>query len=138
MLALAMCLTAPAIGADVERIEFDVGGQIGPYIQKMKSWRKAGRRVVVDGPCLSACTLILGIMPRDRICVTWRALFGFHTAWKPGQDGAPVVNSDATQFLWGFYPDDIKAWILSNGGLSGDMLLLGGKPLTAMIASCRP
>ena len=35
--------------------------------------RKSGQRVVIDGTCASACTLVLGVIPHDRICVTSRA-----------------------------------------------------------------
>src|SRR5262249_27250810 len=60
------------------RITGDAGGQIGPYLQNLAAVRNSGERVVIDGPCLSACTLVLGVIPRDRICVTSRALLGFH------------------------------------------------------------
>ena len=42
---------------------------------------------MIDGACLSACTLVLGIVPRERICVTQRAMLGFHAAWMPGPAG---------------------------------------------------
>ena len=42
--------------------------------------RDSGEHVVIDGPCLSACTLLTGIIPSDRVCVTQRAVLGFHAA----------------------------------------------------------
>ena len=32
---------------------------------------------MIDGRCLSACTLVRGVIPRERICVTRRARLGF-------------------------------------------------------------
>src|SRR6266550_2950639 len=66
------------------RIVSDAGGQIGPYLENLVAIRGSGERVVIDGPCLSACTMILGVIPHERICVTPRAKLGFHAAWNPG------------------------------------------------------
>ena len=68
------------------------GGQIGPYLEILAALRNSGERVVIDGPCLSACTLVLGVIPRDRICVTARARLGFHAAWHPGENGRAVTQ----------------------------------------------
>ncbi|MGB8045432.1 MAG: hypothetical protein WCF66_21005, partial [Pseudolabrys sp.] len=55
------------------RIAEDRGGQIGHYLQAFTTLRSSGESVVVDGNCLSACTLVLGLVPRERICATQRA-----------------------------------------------------------------
>ena len=48
----------------------------------------------------SACTIVLGRVPRDKICVTSRARLGFHAAWKPaGSNGRKIANSEATRKL---------------------------------------
>jgi hypothetical protein len=39
------------------RIVSDPGGQIGPYLENLQALR-LGRRVIIDGPCLSACTMV--------------------------------------------------------------------------------
>ena len=65
------------------RISEDRGGQIGHYLEAYSMLRSSGENVVVDGNCLSACTLLLGVIPRDRICATSNARFGFHAAWMP-------------------------------------------------------
>ena len=74
------------------RISSDPGGQIGPYLDKLKSLRSSGQSVIIDGPCLSACTMVLGMIPRDRICVTSRARLGFHAAWQFDDSGRPVAS----------------------------------------------
>jgi hypothetical protein len=55
------------------RIKADPGGQIGPYLENLVALRSSGERVIIDGPCLSACTMVLGVIPHERICVTARA-----------------------------------------------------------------
>ena len=77
--ALASALVTCAASADV-RIVSDPGGEVSSYIQKFHAVRDSGEQVVIDGPCLSACTLLTGIIPRNRICVTQRAVLGFHAA----------------------------------------------------------
>jgi hypothetical protein len=46
------------------RIAEDRGGQIGHYLQTFAVLRSSGENVVVDGNCLSACTLLLGLIPK--------------------------------------------------------------------------
>ena len=81
------------------RIVADGGGQIGPYLESFAALRGSGQKVVIDGPCLSACTLVLGVIPRERICVTRRARLGFHAAWHPGENGRPTPSRGGTQLL---------------------------------------
>ena len=117
-------------------ISGDRGGQIGHYLQTFASVRSSGERVVVDGNCLSACTLLLGLVPRSRVCATPRARFGFHAAWMPDSDGRPVTSSIGTQALWNIYPGSVRRWINRNGGLSRKMIFLQGRDLDGIVASC--
>ena len=39
-------------------------GEVSPYVLRFNKVRATGERVVIDGPCLSACTLLTGIVPR--------------------------------------------------------------------------
>ena len=118
------------------RISDDVGGRIGAYVDQFSAIRASGERVVIDGVCLSACTLVLGIVPRDRICVTSRATLGFHAAWMPGPEGRPIPSAIGTQALWEIYPQHVKRWINARGGLSPKMMFLRGRELTAMYREC--
>ena len=77
--ALASALVATAAFAEVHIVD-DPGGEVSVYVQQFNELRKAGEHFVIDGPCLSACTLITGIIPRDHVCVTRRAVLGFHAA----------------------------------------------------------
>jgi hypothetical protein len=67
--AVAAALTMSSAQAAVV-IKSDPGGQIGPYLENLAVLRGSGQKVVIDGPCLSACTMVLGVIPRERICVT--------------------------------------------------------------------
>ena len=53
------------------------GGQVGPFLDLFEGVRKTGDRVVIDGPCLSACTLVLSMVPNNRICVLAGQYWGF-------------------------------------------------------------
>src|SRR5262245_51057444 len=106
--ALALSITSAAA---TMRISEDRGGQIGRYLEAFASVRSSGERVVVDGNCLSACTLVLGVVPRERICATQRARFGFHAAWMPDRDGRPVTSPLGTQALWSIYNASLRRWL---------------------------
>jgi hypothetical protein len=132
MLALAV---SPA--SATKRISDDPGGQLGPYLQKLAVLRSSGEQVVIDGKCLSACTMVLGVIPRDHLCVTPRARLGFHTAWRPDQSGRPVVSRDGTQLLMEVYPQPVRNWIARRGGLSPHMMYLSGRELASMYPACQ-
>ena len=132
---IATTMTTPA--SATMRIGDDVGGRIGAYVDQYSEVRNSGERVVIDGACLSACTLVLGIVPRNRICVTRRAMLGFHAAWMPGPAGKPVPSQVGTQALWEVYPPHLRRWINSRGGLSSKMIFLRGRELSQMYPACR-
>ena len=133
--AALVALSATSASATM-RISEDRGGQIGQYLQAFASVRSSGEKVVVDGNCLSACTLVLGLVPRERICATDRARFGFHAAWMPDRDGRPVTSPLGTQALWSIYPASVKRWINAHGGLSRKMIFMQGAQLSGIVASC--
>lgn len=118
------------------RIADNRGGQIGQYHQSFAMLRSSGERVVDDGNCLSACTLVLGLIPRAQLCATARARFGFHSAWLPDSDGHPITSRKGTQALWDIYPAAVQHWISQHGGLSPTMIYLQGRDLDGIVASC--
>src|SRR5262249_57793208 len=76
--------------------------------------------VVIDGICNSACTLVFGIVPMNKICVTPKASIGVHQAYydKAFAFGIKVTSADGTSDLMSYYPDPMKDWIRRNGGLT--------------------
>jgi hypothetical protein len=118
------------------RIADDRGGKIGTYIDRYQGLRSSGETVIIDGLCASACTMVLGAVPRERICVTSQAVLGFHAAWDSGANGHAVTNPSATQMLYSLYPSSVRRWIAARGGLKPQMIFLRGKELMSMYRPC--
>ncbi|EJW09974.1 putative exported Uncharacterized protein [Rhodovulum sp. PH10] len=116
------------------RITDDPGGPIALYRVKYDGLAREGRRVVIDGPCLSACTLVL-TLPRDQVCAT----LGFHSAWAPTADGRRVYSREGTAALWRSYPAPVRAALRRRGWRGGphpDLVMLGGRALARIVAPC--
>ena len=117
------------------RISDDRGGQIGDYLDKYHALRESGDRVEIDGTCASACTMLLGVIPRNRICVTPRAVLAFHSAWTPTSEGEQI-SSAGNYYLWSNYPPAVRKWIIQHGGLHERIIYLSGPELAAMYPRC--
>ena len=89
LLAAVLVLGHIAASHAVVRIGEDRGGRIGTYVDKYQSLRDTGQSVIIDGLCASACTIVLGAVPHDKICVTSHAALGFHAAWDIGSMAGP-------------------------------------------------
>jgi hypothetical protein len=118
------------------RIVDDPGGRIGAYVDRYQGMGSSGEMVIIDGYCASACTIVLGTVPHDKICVTSRARLGFHAAWDPGSNGRRITNPEATQSLYSIYPFEVRHWIDQRGGLTPHMIFLSGRELAAMYRPC--
>ena len=136
IVAIMMAMAVSPASA-TKRISNDPGGQLGPYLQRLAALRSSGEQVVIDGRCLSACTMVLGIIPRGHICVTPRAQLGFHAAWRPDETGHQVTSRDGTQLLMDNYPQQVREWIARRGGLSPRMIYLTGRELASMYPTCQ-
>src|SRR6201991_3343050 len=136
LLAAVLLLIGMAPSHAVVRIADDRGGRIGTYVDKYRGLRSSGEAVIIDGLCASACTIVLGAVPRDRICVTSHANLGFHAAWDFGANGRAVTNPEATQMLYSMYPSAIRRWIAARGGLTPHMIFLRGRELQSMYKPC--
>src|ERR1700716_1427771 len=129
-------LALPPAQAEV-RILASPGGQVGPFLDLFERVRASGERVVIDGPCLSACTLVLSMVPGDRICVTRKAILGFHAARSVDARGRMYAEPEASELVLEAYPAAVRGWIRRRGGLSSHLLLLRGRDLAAIYPSCR-
>ncbi len=136
LLAVVLLLAGMGASHAVVRIADDRGGRIGTYVDKYEDLRQSGDTVIIDGLCASACTIVLGAIPHDRICVTSHATLGFHAAWDFGSNGQAVTNSEATQMLYAMYPSQVRRWISQRGGLTPHMIFLRGRQLQAMYKPC--
>jgi len=132
------CATAPTATAAEVRIVGDPGGEVSSYIQKFEDVRASGERVVIDGPCLSACTLLTGLIPPDRICVTHRALLGFHAAsYYDDTSRSLVPTREGSRLVMRLYPAPIRNWIVHHGGLTPKLIALRGRELSALYRTCQ-
>jgi hypothetical protein len=136
MAAVASALATPPARAEV-RILASPGGQVGPFLDLFERVRASGERVVIDGPCLSACTLVLSMVPNDRICVTHRAVLGFHAARSIDRRGRQYAEPEASELVLRAYPTAVRGWIRRRGGLTSRLLLLHGRELAAIYPTCR-
>jgi hypothetical protein len=136
-LAAMLCGVVMSPAQAEVRILASPGGQVGPFLELFERVRASGERVVIDGPCLSACTLVLGMVPGDRICVTRRAILGFHAARSVDQRGRSYAEPEASELVLEAYPSAVRGWIRRRGGLTSRLLLLRGRELAAIYPSCR-
>src|SRR5262249_562845 len=123
--AVLACCVLPAWAETIE-VAHDRGGRLIDYAARWATHRREGAHVRVAGPCYSECTVLIGQIPRDHICVTPEASFGFHLA----------DVSDTTAALWRTYPTEIKVWISNHGGLRGQMLLLRAPEVQRLFPRC--
>src|SRR5262245_20563114 len=119
------------------RILSSSGGEVSNFLAVFARIRQSGERVIIDGPCLSACTLVLSTIPRNRICVTRRAVLGFHAPQLMDQSGRTWrAPTEATRIVTASYPAGVRAWIKKRGGLTQKVIYLRGRELTALYPRC--
>jgi len=135
--AIASAFLVTMACADV-RITRDQGGEIVSYIAKYRQMRASGERLVIDGPCLSACTLFTALIPRDHVCVTPRAVLGFHAASYYDDARRSLVPTRAgTRLVLRLYPPEIRHWIARHGGLTPRIITMRGTDLAGLYNSCQ-
>ena len=132
---VSTALTVTSASATVT-ISNDVGGKMQDYTTHFQQVRDSGEPVVIAGTCVSACTMVLGFVPSDRICATHNAVLGFHAAWMFDDSGKRVVSASGTQDLMKTYPAPVRDWIARHGGLTPKMIYLRGRDLAAIVAPC--
>jgi hypothetical protein len=137
VLAAALWIFASLLARAEVRILASPGGQVGPFLDLFEEVRNSGERVVIDGPCMSACTLVLSMIPSERICVTRRAILGFHAARSIDPRGRIYAEPEASRLVLETYPGPVRNWIIRHGGLTSRLLLLRGRDLAAIFRSCR-
>ena len=129
VLALLLLVATATPAAAELRITQDYGGYVDQYKTRYARIRDSGERVVIDGVCNSACTLLLGIVPR----------LGFHQAYydKRWTAGKRVTSIAGTAALMAIYPPAVKDWITRQGGLGAEMKYLkNGADLWAIVNPC--
>jgi hypothetical protein len=133
---LALGTTSMLHANAAQRIVSDRGGLLIDYAERFATAGASGERIIIDGPCLSACTLAIGMLPRGQVCATPNAVLGFHAAWHPTANGHTARGRIATQMMYEVYPPNVRRWIDRHGGLSERMIFLKGRALAAMVPPC--
>jgi hypothetical protein len=126
---LAATLLLAGIGAShaAVRIANDRGGRIDRYLDSYEELGASGQKVMIDGLCASACTIVLAAIPHDKICVTSKASLAFHAAWDFGAHRRAITNREATRLLFAMYPVPVRLWIAHHGGLTPRTIFLRGR-----------
>ncbi len=114
LFAAALSLGASAASAETIDVADDHGGLLSAYETQWATLAARGVKVRIVGPCVSACTVLVGYIPRQDICVMPNAYLGFHWA----------TTDFHTQELWSVYPADIRQWISQHGGLTNQVIWL--------------
>lgn len=141
---LMLCaVLSPALAKTV--ITNDPGGSVVEYISKYSDMRDANEHIVIDGKCISACTLMLGILPSQNICVTSRASFGFHSAsYRTTDEKTKEYHfeyaPEMTRLMFGIYPGKVRNLIRGLGwdGQSAHpaIIYVNGVQLNSIVRPC--
>ena len=107
---------------DTVIIHHDNGGVIVDYLKRFNDYNAHGVKVVIDGNCMSACTLVTRV---SQACATENGVLGFH---KPN-----VSNSVMGGFFYALYPAKVRAAIEKRGGLTNKLMLF---PATEFLKKC--
>jgi hypothetical protein len=99
------------------------GGSLFAADQEWKLAAQLGDEVEIRGSCSSACTLVVSRVPREHLCFDRNGALSFHQARTrvspPGQTPVEWEPDDkATKWMFDSYPEDIRAWIDSKGGIA--------------------
>lgn len=136
IIALAVLPALAQAGGRVIHIRHDTGGDVALYTIKAQVATDLGIKVMIDGLCASACTLLTSV-PHEQICVTARARLHFHKARlaKPLERGATLLRQVNDEML-ASYPPGIRKWIERHGGLSDRMLRMGPSEVARHFRPC--
>lgn len=126
LLAAILSLGVSAVRAEIVDISDDHGGLLSTYQTQFALLAARQVDVRIVGPCVSACTVLVGYIPRQHICVMPGAYLGFHWA----------TTSFTTQELWSAYPSDIRQWISQHGGLTSQMIWLQAPAIYHYFRKC--
>lgn len=135
----AVMVSSPGSGNDrTLYIRDDRGGDVGLYRVKAQVARELDLKVVIDGVCASACTLLAGL-PASQVCATDRARLHFHRARlaRPMKNGSAMLRRANAEIL-DSYPPGIRRWIGQRGGLADRILKMPPAEVARFLPPCPP
>ncbi len=136
---LAASILAPAASFAEDRtiyVRHDPGGDLGLYQVKAQVVRELNLKVVIDGVCASACTMLIGV-PSTQVCVTKRAKLRFHRArLKKHVPNGRAILREANRMMLASYPAGVRNWIQQRGGLTDKMLTMESADVMRLFHKC--
>src|SRR5262249_22209534 len=102
-------------------INQSLGGRIDQFEVEIDHIARTGQRVVLDGFCASACTMILAV---PTLCATDRALLGFHEAYSVGIGGKTPAPAGTAEMARHWRPY-VFNWLRRVGGLTPNIKVMG-------------
>lgn len=103
-------IVSPVETDTVKIIDYHPGGAVHEYYTEYAGWARDDVKVIFNGPCISACTLVLGFIPPADMCATDLAHFEFHEVTARG-----FYDKPATEWFYDFIPHHIKDLLNDKG-----------------------
>jgi len=115
LVGLAILGLLLASSAHAEKVFYlhDPGGNIPAHIYTYTQINAEYDRVVIDGQCKSACTMVLGVVPLKKICITPSGYFMFHAAHHNDRS----FWYGGTQQMMSVYAPEVRAWVMTHHAL---------------------
>ena len=105
-------------------IDHGLGGHVQGTVRNLVHIIDRRKRVVINGPCQSACTLFLSLGSKH-VCITRRAELWFHQAtYSSGRRSKYWTGA-----MMKLYPRKIRRYLKRRGGLRRKWIVLKGKRL---------
>lgn len=117
--------------SDLCVIRFSPGGIIDLFAAQGRQLAADKTPVIVDGVCLSACTVLVDLA-RANVCLTKNAILGYHKSFQASTGLVGEISYETP---------GLNAYLDSRGGLpdptSGPMLLLNFNEARLFYPACR-
>jgi hypothetical protein len=138
MFTLPLSVTSTA-QARTMRIMYSPGGEVDAFIKKFNTARRDNTLVILDGQCISACTLSASLIKPERVCVTPFAQLVFHSAWYENDEGEIKFAKDATDIIYHSYPLQLRKLLHEKGWDGGEhraLIFIEGDELLSVVRAC--
>lgn len=89
-------------------IQFSPGGSVEQFLLEVDQLWRDGTRVIVDGPCMSACTMVTAL---PNACATPRGILGFHEAFTEDEKGNRTPSKLGTELMASHWSKRVRQWL---------------------------
>lgn len=113
-------------------VRHDMGGSVRERMAQVALLSASATEVRIEGTCVSACTLFLGV---PTVCVTPSARLGFHGPSTRNR-GLPLPRAEFERIsaeMASLYPPMIRSWFMTTARhVTGDYIVISGRDAIAM------